>query len=206
MRIENWENFSLSILLHASLGMLVIVAAFLAPEPKVIAPDRIQITEIDLRNVKITGEETKLINQEIKKQKSDTGNQKSEVQLSNSKPTLTTVKVNRESATLERTLTISVIDALRVSMTRCWQIDQTRSDIKDMRAVAHIQLFPNGRVRDYWFESAPRAETDPAFAYVLDTIKFAIDACNPFSMLPRNEYEKWKSIQLTFYPSAKTVE
>ena len=56
-------------------------------------------------------------------------------------------------------------------------------------------------VETMWFESESRAKTDEAYAYVLDTAKTAIKTCQPFSMLPRTEYEKWADIVLTFYPS-----
>ena len=90
-------------------------------------------------------------------------------------------------------------------MTRCWVIDTGRPDISDIRAVAHLKMRKNGTVQDVWFESAARADTDPAFAYVLETIKNAIDVCQPFRMLPVSEYEKWRDIQLTFYPNQGKV-
>ena len=117
----------------------------------------------------------------------------------------TVVRVNRETVSLDRTLTISVVDALRVAMTRCWAIDTTREDIADIRAVAHLTMRQNGTVRDVWFEGAAAADTDPAFAYVLDTIRAAINVCQPFRMLPANEFAKWEKIQLTFYPNQGKV-
>ena len=50
------------------------------------------------------------------------------------------IKVNREVLSLDRTLTISVVAALRVAMTRCWVIDTGRPDISDIRAVAHLKM------------------------------------------------------------------
>ena len=115
------------------------------------------------------------------------------------------IRVNRESVSLNRTLNVSVVDALRVAMTRCWVIDKNRPDISDIRAVAHLTMRKNGTVRDVWFESAARAETDAAFAYVLDTIRAAINTCQPLKMLPENEFSKWEKIQLTFYPNSGKV-
>ena len=115
------------------------------------------------------------------------------------------VRVNREVLSLDRTLTVSVVDALRVAMTRCWVIDTKRPDIANIRAVAHLTMRKNGTVRDVWFESAARADTDPAFAYVLDTIRSAINVCQPFRMLPEGEFSKWEKIQLTFYPTQGKV-
>ena len=102
-------------------------------------------------------------------------------------------------------MTVSVVDALRVAMTRCWVVDTTRTDISDIRAVAHLTMRRNGTVRDIWFESEARAETDPAFAYVLETIRDAINICQPLDMLPANEFSKWEKIQLTFYPTSGKV-
>lgn len=68
-----------------------------------------------------------------------------------------------------------------------------------------MKLLPTGVVDRLWFESESRANTDPDFAYVLDTAKSAIKTCNPFSMLPRSEYEKWKDISVTFYPSTGEI-
>lgn len=117
----------------------------------------------------------------------------------------TVVRVNRNVMSLDRTMTVSVVDALRVAMTRCWTIDNKRPDIGDIRAVAHLTMRKNGTVSDVWFESAARAETDAAFAYVLETIRDAINACQPLRMLPPTEYDKWKKIQLTFYPTTGAV-
>ncbi len=117
----------------------------------------------------------------------------------------TIVRVNRQTGFANTPLTVSTIDALRVALTRCWTIDTTRPDISDIRAVAHLGMNKNGTVHDLWFESATRADTDSAFAYVLETIRNAINACQPFKMLPVNEFETWKQIRLTFYPNSGSI-
>ena len=117
----------------------------------------------------------------------------------------TVVRVNREVLSIDRTMTVSVIDALRVALTRCWNIDTTHPGIEDIRLTAHIKFLPTGVVDRLWFESESRAESDPDFAYVLDTAKSAIKTCSPFSMLPRNEYEKWRDTSVTFYPISGKV-
>jgi len=205
----SFENLSLSLIGHGSAMMIALIFALAMPPPTVIAPDRIKIVEINLKDVKIEGLETKLKNQDAKRGADDAKKTSAADKKTDAKrpePIIKTIKVNREVHALDRTLTISVIDALRVSMTRCWQIDSTRQDLAEIRAVAHIKLYPNGRVQSFWFEQQSRANTDPTYAYVFETIRLAIDACNPFSMLPRGEYDKWKSVQLTFYPTAKVVE
>lgn len=241
-------------------GHLVLVAilvtsfALVVDRAMLVAPDRIEILEIDLNTVKVSGDDTILHNvnadvsveaeepepapaQESKEPepvdepemeepitepslveekvvapevpepviKPVETEEKTEEKKEEPKKKKMVVRVNREVVSLDRTLTVSVVDALRVAMTRCWTIDTKRSDISDIRAVAHLTMRKNGTVRDVWFESAARAETDPAFAYVLDTIRSAIDVCQPFKMLPVNEFDKWEKIQLTFYPTQGKV-
>lgn len=264
----NWRNqFSSENMLMSIGGHLALVAvmvtsfAIVVNRAKLVAPDRVQITEIDLSAVKVSGDETKLYNtnadvppvEPVPAQPAapvpapaaqpDVSASDDPIEtpsLVDDKPERvaapdvaaeserrpvpqtpepdkkvedvpaapkkrTVVRVNRDVLSLDRTLTVSVVDALRVAMTRCWSIDTTRDDITDIRAVAHLTMRRNGTVRDVWFEGAARADTDPAFAYVLDTIRSAINACQPFRMLPENEFSKWEKIQLTFYPTQGKV-
>ena len=238
------ENFLMSVFGHLVLIAIVMLSFSVVVErAKLVSPNRIQIIEIDLKNVKISGEETRLYNttkpdekvekklEETQKNTKNTPEEKIEIKQptmiedeskkSTSSPAKneknkktenkplprkkTVVKVNREVLSLDRTMTVSVIDALRVVLTRCWTIDKTRSGLEDIRLTAHMKLLPTGVVDRLWFESESRANTDPDFAYVLDTAKSAIKTCNPFSMLPRSEYEKWKDISVTFYPSTGEI-
>jgi len=242
------KNFQLENLLMSVIGHLVLVAimvtsfAILVHRAMLVAPDRIEIMEIDLDSVTVSREDTKLYNttppeekktESKKEEKSKSEPEKIESEKPIEKPSLVdsdldkkkeekkpeqktdpepvaprkkmVVRVNRESVSLNRTLNVSVIDALRVAMTRCWVIDKNRPDITDIRAVAHLTMRKNGTVRDMWFESASRAETDPAFAYVLETIRAAINTCQPLRMLPVNDFANWEKIQLTFYPTSGKV-
>ena len=225
------------------IAIMVTSFAVLVHRATLVAPDRIEITEIDLDSVTISADETKLRNTDVptdKKSKPDVKkpNQNESAPTPNESakpidsPTMaepepekkeekqkaedkklepvavkkkTVIRVNRETVSLNRTLNVSVVDALRVAMTRCWTIDKNRPDISDIRAVAHLTMRLNGTVRDMWFESAARAENDPAFAYVLDTIRAAINTCQPLRMLPINDFEHWEKIQLTFYPTSGKV-
>ncbi len=236
---------------HLMLVAFLIASASLVVErARLVAPDRIDIIEIDLDKVIVSGDETKLFNTaadiapEAKPEpKPEPKQKKSEPEPEPVKdkpidePTLvdepekqpdvekaeapkpdkpvepvpaapkkrTVVRVNRETVGLNRTLTVSVVDALRVAMTRCWTIDTKHPGIGDICAVAHLTMRKNGTVRDVWFENASRADNDPNFAYVLETIRSAINVCQPFRMLPENEYSKWEKIQLTFYPTQGKV-
>ncbi len=238
------ENFLMSVFGHLVLFAIITLSLSVVVErAKNVAPNRIEIIELDLENVKITGNETKLQNTTTEPAKEGAKPQKKEFVKQYTKtekvmlkqPTMveneskdltkeetpkkdvkkpeptpvprkkTVVKVKREVLSLDRTITISVIDALRVALTRCWNIDTEYPDIEDIRLTAHLKMLPTGVIDKIWYESESRAQTDSAFAYVLDTVKEAIRICQPFSMLPRNEYDAWKDISLTFYPSKGKV-
>ncbi len=211
-------------------GHLVLIAImtasvfFVYKRANLVTPDRVEITEIDLANVQVTAADTKLFNTSQAQSDSEptpekpktekailpdkeikstefAENEKKDVPEKQKPIEKTTVKVNREVLSLDRTMTVSVVDALRVALTRCWVIDTNRSGLDGLRVVAHLTMFDTGVVSDVWFESESRAETDSDFAYVLETIKSAIQTCQPFRMLPRSEFEHWEKIQLVFYPT-----
>ena len=243
------ENMLMSIGGHLALVAIMVTSFVLVVDrARLVAPDRIEITEIDLSTVKVSGDETRLYNtvapvdkvpepvpepptpqpepepvskpdaepitapsmaepEPVKEPEKKTEQPKQDTKAPDTPAPRKkmVVRVNRETVSLDRTLTISVVDALRVAMTRCWTIDTSRADISDIRAVAHLTMRQNGTVRDVWFEGAAAAETNPAFAYVLETIRAAINVCQPFRMLPPGEFSKWEKIQLTFYPSQGKV-
>lgn len=237
------ENVLMSVLGHLVLiAIMMISFSVVVERAKLVTPNHIEIIELDLKNIKITGDETKLYNTNVptpeEKAKLDKKVEEKKAEdaekVDIKKPTLaeneskdskdkktkkdekkvedkpaprkkTLVRVNREVLSLDRTMTVSVVDALRKALTRCWNIDTAHPGIEDIRLTAHIRFLPTGVVDRLWFESESRAETDPDFAYVLDTAKAAIKTCSPFSMLPRNEYSKWRDTSVTFYPTSGKV-
>lgn len=238
------ENVLMSVLGHLVLiAILTVSVNAVLNRANLVTPNRIEIIEIDLRNVNISGSETKLYNtsapRQIETEKIDKKAESKEIiqdeKIDQNQPTILEeeskkstkdkspereeqkqedkplprkkkiVRVNREVLSLDRTMTISVIDALRVALTRCWNIDTSRSGLEDIRLTAHIKFLPTGVVEKLWFESESRAETDSDFAYVLETAKEAIKTCSPFSMLPRSEYNTWRDTSVTFYPTSGKV-
>ncbi|MCL1786154.1 MAG: hypothetical protein FWG39_03340 [Alphaproteobacteria bacterium] len=211
----NLENILVSIVGHLAVAAILVTSFSILGMPaiKIVAPDRIQIMEIDLSRVQISKEETNLKNTDETNEKPKPTEQSDKPATITDKPKpkpappkKTTIRVNRETSALNRTMTVSVSDALRVAMTRCWHFDPSRPGVQDIRAVAHLDMNPNGMVKNLRFESASRADEDAAFAYVLETIRLAIGACQPFRMLPANDFESWKKIRLTFYPSTGAVQ
>lgn len=240
----NSENLMMSVLGHLVLIAVMLMSFSVVVErAKLVTPNRVQIVEIDLKDVKVSGKETKLYNTNAEVKKEEEKNDKKSPDKKNvfdektslKQPAMvesesktlskekadkkevkkvdekeaprkkTVVRVNREVLSLDRTMTVSVIDALRVALTRCWNIDTSHPNLEDIRLTAHIKFLPTGVVDRLWFESESRAESDPDFAYVLETAKEAIKTCSPFSMLPRNEYDAWRDTSVTFYPTQGKV-
>jgi len=238
------ENIMMSVFGHLVLFALLITSFSVVVErAKLVTPNRVEIIEIDLKNVKVSGDETKLYNTSVPRQNEDekvdkkaedkkvVQDEKTDLKqpavLDSESDSLTAkktpktddvkeedkpaprkkklVRVNREVLSLDRTMTISVIDALRVALTRCWNIDTNRPGLEDIRLTAHIKFLPTGVVEKLWFESETRAQTDSDFAYVLETAREAIKTCSPFSMLPRNEFNTWQDTTVTFYPISGKV-
>lgn len=238
------ENIMMSVFGHLVLIALMMLSfSIIIDDAKLVTPNRVQIIELDLKNVKVSGDETKLYNTTMPQQndieKDSKKNEDTKIvtdeKIELKQPTLvenedkelnkkkteqkqdqpiedkpaprkkTVVRVNREVLSLDRTMTISVIDALRVALTRCWNIDTNRPGLSDIILTAHIKFLPTGVVDKLWFDSESRAQTDPDFAYVLETARDAIKTCSPFSMLPRNEYDKWRDTSVTFYPTSGKV-
>jgi len=238
------ENILMSVFGHlVLLGVLMMSFSVVVERAKLVTPNRIEIIEIDLKSVRVSGDETKLYNTNVLRQNDDkktdkkaedkevVQDEKTELKqpamMDSESKKLTTenvpveeeknvedkpaprskrlVRVNREVLSMDRTMTISVIDALRVALTRCWVVDTTRPGLEDIRLTAHIKFLPTGVVDNLWFESESRAQTDPDFAYVLETARSAINTCSPFTMLPRNEYNTWRETSVTFYPTSGKV-
>ena len=236
------ENMMMSVLGHlVLLAVLMMSFSVVVERAKLVTPNRIEIIEIDLKNVRVGGDETKLYNTSVPRQKDEEKIDKKaeskentqDEKIDQKQPTIIEdeskkstkektskteeeqenpaprkkklVRVNREVLSLDRTMTISVIDALRVALTRCWNIDTTRPGLEDIRLTAHIKFLPTGVVDRLWFESEALAQTDPDFAYVLETAREAIKTCSPFSMLPRNEFNTWQDTTVTFNPTSGKV-
>lgn len=238
------ENLLMSVFGHLILIALIVFSfAVVIEKAKLVTPNRVQIIELDLKNVRVSDDETKLYNTTVPQQETNKKNdtktpktkniqdekielkqptmvevenkklnkkkteQKTEKTIEN-KPVprkKTMVRVNREVLSLDRTMTVSVVDAVRVALTRCWNIDTNHPGLEDIRLTAHIRFLPTGVVDKLWFDSESRAQTDMDFAYVLETAREAIKTCSPFSMLPRNEYNTWRDTSVTFYPISGKV-
>ncbi len=184
------------------------ITSFVIHDRVIVAPEKMKIIDVDLSQVKITKNKTnvsgdnKPISSIIEKGQ---GKDKNKVEKT-SKEENKVMMVRREGNPLMRTMTISVIDALRVAMSRCWRIDANLKGMNDIKIVAHLSMRENGFVKNVWYDNETRAYSDKLFGQVLNSVKTAISVCQPFSMLPTEMYDDWKEIELTFYPMSGVVQ
>lgn len=221
----SFENFLLSIAGHLIIIALTITSIIIFPKKKLImAEQNIVIEEIDLNTIQITNkEDTNLYNineKEVIEDKTEKDVLKSETddkqkdkleeindnieqtqKKESEQTTKRVLKVNRDSPILKSQLNITIIDALRYKLSQCWNIDTTKSGLDEIRVVVHLTMEENGTIKKMWFENENLSLTDELFKYVLDTIKQALNICQPFNILPKEEFDSWKNIQFTFYPT-----
>ncbi len=201
------ENIGLSTIVHLIVVAMLLTSFIFATDDIVVAPERMKIIDIDLSSVKITRDKTIVAGDVTPVNAAkEVGQGESNEKVVEKKPIQPNkvMMVNRTSAPLNRTMTVSVTDALRVAMTRCWHIDSMRPGLENVRIVAHMSLSREGRVNSVWFDEESR--NDSAFLYALDTVKMAISVCQPFSMLPTEMYDVWSSVRLTFYPATGSIQ
>ena len=119
------------------------------------------------------------------------------------------MQINRGIALVtDDQLNANISDYVRHAVKGCWKIDKDYPNISDIRLTVHVKMKENKTVDFYqtWIEQESRADTDPAFAYVRDTVKDALQTCRSLPGLPSNSYDKWQDIVLTFYPAHGEVK
>lgn len=104
-------------------------------------------------------------------------------------------------------LSISKLDALRVKLRNCWNVDPGAKGIQDMIIVIRTILNPDGSVNPSNIKVLDRSRynSDPSFRAVADSAKRAIRMCSPFD-LPPSKYQDWKDAVFTFNPTSGSIE
>ncbi|MDR0449331.1 MAG: hypothetical protein LBG89_02625 [Rickettsiales bacterium] len=197
------ENFTGSVLAHLVIAAFMLTSFALSEPMKIVAPERVKIMDIDLSQVKVSKDKTRANARDAQKAEAPRGkDDKDKVPFA---PVVRTMSVKRDSAPIARVVNVSVIDALRIAMTRCWQIDTNIPGLEQFALSAHIGMSRGGFVREVWIENESFFNDNGTGSYVLDSVRAAISACQPFSMLPDEDFDTWKSIKLNFFPQQGSV-
>lgn len=104
---------------------------------------------------------------------------------------------------LKKQLSVSYVDAIRIKLRSCWNIDLGAKDIKNMKIIIKTTLAPDGNIND--IEILNDDSSSPWFRAVAESAKRALIVCSPYN-LPVEFYQDWKNIVFTFYPDKKSVQ
>jgi hypothetical protein len=107
---------------------------------------------------------------------------------------------------LKRQLSVSYIDAIRIKLRACWNIDPGAKGIKDMKIVIRTELSPDGNINGIEILNMDEYNSSPWFKAVADSARRALVVCSPYANLPSEFYQDWKDIVFTFYPDKKSVQ
>ncbi|MDR2685413.1 MAG: hypothetical protein LBB23_01415 [Rickettsiales bacterium] len=203
VKIFSLENFWASVLLHL-IVVAIMITSFSGEPEKIIAPEKMKIFDVDLTNVKITTQKTRAPSGEVADSKPQGQGDKSKSKVEPEK-VVRRVAVQRDKAPIVRNVNVSVVDALRIAMTRCWQIDTAIPNLHEYNVAVQLSMERGGFISSIFIENESFFDDGGTGAYVLDTVRQAIAACQPFSMLPDEVYDDWKSVKLNFFPSKGAV-
>ena len=98
-------------------------------------------------------------------------------------------------------LSISEIDLVRQQIAACWNLPVGAKEAEDLAIEVWVAMNPDGTVREARIRDKGRMESDPFFRSAAESALRAVlnPRCNPLR-LPRQKYEQWKTMTLTFNP------
>ncbi|MDR3126784.1 MAG: hypothetical protein LBT92_04095 [Rickettsiales bacterium] len=111
-------------------------------------------------------------------------------------------RIKHSQPAIGEKLSISYIDAIRIKLRGCWNIDAGAKGIENMRIVIRTNLTSAGEVVS---AETINLKDDPAVRAMADSARRAIFSCAPYSNLPLESYNDWKTIIFTFYPGRKLI-
>ena len=106
---------------------------------------------------------------------------------------------------LKKQMAVSYIDAIRIKLRSCWNLDPGAKDIKNMKIVIRTSVSPDGNINAIEILNKDEYLSSPWFKAVAESAKRALIICSPYN-LPVEFYQDWKDIVFTFYPDRKSVQ
>lgn len=98
---------------------------------------------------------------------------------------------------------LSYIDAVRLKLRSCWNIDPGIKGHKDMKIVIRTAMTEDGNIASLSILNAREFGDDPWFRAAAASARRALLTCAPYTNLPRDLHHEWKDIVFTFYPSGE---
>jgi len=100
-----------------------------------------------------------------------------------------------------RPLTISQIDYVRQQIARCWNLPAGAKDAENLIIEIKVSMNPDGTVQEARIQNQSRMLADGFYRAAAESALRAVlnPRCQPFK-LPRDKYNIWQSMTLTFNP------
>ena len=98
-------------------------------------------------------------------------------------------------------LTATQIDLIRQTIRKCWHFPAGLKNAEDLVVDIEMELDPEGNVKTAKIVDMDRMNTDPDFRTAAENAHRAVldPECNPLP-LPKEKYEEWKNLELSFNP------
>ena len=100
-----------------------------------------------------------------------------------------------------RPLTISEIDLVRQQIAGCWNLPAGAKDAENLVIEIWVAMNPDGTVRQAKIQQQERMQSGSFFRAAAESALRAVlnKRCQPFK-LPRQKYDRWKTMTLVFNP------
>jgi TolA protein len=98
-------------------------------------------------------------------------------------------------------VTMSEIDMVRRQIEQCWNLPAGARDAPDLRVTIVVDMNPDGTPRNAVVDDQAQMQASPFFRVAAESALRAVlnPRCHPFK-LPREKYERWKTMTLVFDP------
>jgi hypothetical protein len=99
-----------------------------------------------------------------------------------------------------RPISMSVIDLVRQQIAKCWSLPAGAKDAENMIIEIAVDMNTDGTVRGASIKNT-RSQFDPFLRAMAESALRAVlnKSCQPFK-LPRDKYDRWKTMTLIFNP------
>jgi membrane protein involved in colicin uptake len=98
-------------------------------------------------------------------------------------------------------LTATQIDLIRQTIRKCWHFPAGLKNAEDLVVDIEMELSPDGKITKATVVDKQRMDRDPDFKIAAESAVRAVmdDECNKIP-LPKEKYNEWKDITLSFNP------
>ncbi len=98
-------------------------------------------------------------------------------------------------------VTMSEIDMVRRQIEQCWNLPAGARDAPDLRVTIVVDMNADGTPRSAAIEDQGQMQASPYYRVAAESALRAVlnPRCHPFK-LPRDKYERWKTMTLVFDP------